>query len=60
MSEKISCLLDRKMRRKNRTPEYHAPSPKGYNEDWYVSSQSMKNLLIQWDTEEENWKIFEV
>ena len=60
MGEKTSCLLDKKVRRKNRIPEYHTPSPDGYNEDWYVNNQSMKNLLTQWDTEEENWKISEM
>ena len=33
MAEKTSCLLDRKMKRKNQIPENHAPSPKGYNEE---------------------------
>ena len=55
MGEKTSYLLDRKVRRKNQIPEYHAPSPKEYDENWYVSNQSMKNLLTQWDIEEENW-----
>ena len=33
MSEKISCLLDKKMRKKNQIPQYHAPSSKGYDEE---------------------------
>ena len=60
MGEKTSFLLDRKMRRKNQIPEYHAPCSEGYNEDWYVSNQSMKNFLTQWDIEEENRKISEM
>ena len=60
MDEKTSCLSDKKMRKKNRIFKYHTLSPEGYNEDWYVSNQSMKNLLIQWDIEEENRKISEV
>ena len=60
MGEKTSCLLDKKVKKKNRIPKYHTPSPKGYNEDWYVSNLSMKNLLTQWDTEEENRKVYEV
>ena len=60
MGEKSSCLSDRKVRKKNRIPEYHTPSPEGYDEDWCVNNQSMKNLLTQLDTEEENWNISEV
>ena len=60
MGEKISCLSDRKVKKKNQIPEYHAPSPKRYDEDWYVSNQLMKNLLIQWNTEKENQKIYQV
>ena len=60
MGEKTSCLADRKVTRKNRIPEYHASSPEVYDENWYMSNQSMKNLLTQWNTEEENWKISEV
>ena len=52
--------MDRKVRRKNQIPKYYAPSPKGYDEDKYMCNQSMKNLLTQWDTEEENRKIYEV
>ena len=33
MGEKTSCLLDRKVRRKNQISEYHTPSPKGYDEE---------------------------
>ena len=33
MGEKTFCLLDRKVRKKNQIPKYHAPSPKGYNEE---------------------------
>ena len=29
MSEKTSYLLDKKVRKKNQIPQYHAPSPKG-------------------------------
>ena len=33
MGEKTSCLLDKKMRKKNQIPEYHSASPEGYNEE---------------------------
>ena len=39
--EKVSYLLDKKVRKKNQIPEYHVFSPKGYDEDWYMSNQSM-------------------
>ena len=32
MSEKTSCLLDSKMKKKNQIFEYHAISSEGYNE----------------------------
>ena len=60
MGEQTSCFWDMKVMRKNRISEYRAPSPEKYDEDWYMSNQSMKNLLTQWDTEKENWKISEV
>ena len=33
MGEKISCLLDKKMRRKNQISEYDISSAKKYNEE---------------------------
>ena len=33
MSKITSCPLDRKLRRKNKIPEYHVPSPKRYGEE---------------------------
>ena len=33
MGEKTSCLSNRKVRRKNQIPEYHAPSSEGYDEE---------------------------
>ena len=33
MGEKISCLLDKKVRKKNEILEYHAPSHKGYDQE---------------------------
>ena len=35
MGEKISCLSDKKVRKKNQIPDYYASSPKEYNEDEY-------------------------
>ena len=32
MGEKTSCLLDKKMRKKNQIPEYHTSSPERYDE----------------------------
>ena len=60
MVKKTSCLLDRKVKKKNQISEYQAPSPKRYNENWYVSNELIKNLLTQWNIEEENQKIYEV
>ena len=48
----------RKVRKKNQIPRYHAPSPKGTMRK--IRDRSIKNLLIQWDTEEENRKILNV
>ena len=48
------------MRKKDQIPEYHTFSPKKYDEDEYMSNQSMKNLLTQWDNEEKNRKISEM
>ena len=31
--KKTSCLSDRKVKRKNQVPKYHAPSPEGYDEE---------------------------
>ena len=48
----------RKVRKKNQIPRYHAPSPEGTMRK--IRDRSMKNLLTQWDTEEENRKILSV
>ena len=56
MGEKTSCLLDRKVGKKNWIPEYHAPSPEWYDKDWYVGNQLMKNLLTWGDNEQKNRK----
>ena len=48
----------RKVRKKNQIPRYHAPSPEGTMRK--IRDRSMKNLLTQWDTEEENQKILSV
>ena len=50
--------IDKKVRRKNQISEYHAPSPRGTMRT--IRDRSMKNLLTQWDTEEENRKIHKV
>ena len=60
MDKKTSYLLDRKVKKKNQIPEYHASSLEEYNEDWYLCNQLIKNLLTQWDTKEKNRKIYEV
>ena len=49
----------RKVKKKNQIPEYHALSPKGYNEE-DMRLIDEKNLLTQWDTEEENRKIYKM
>ena len=48
----------KKVRKKNQISRYHAPSPKGTMRK--IRDQLMKNLLTQWDTEEENQKILSV
>ena len=59
MDEKKNLLpTNKKMRKKNQIPKYHAPSPKGTMRK--IQDQSMKNLLIQWDIEEENRKIISI
>ena len=46
---------NKKVRKKNQIPKYHTPSPeKTMRKIW---DRLMKNLLTQWDTEEENQKI---
>ena len=56
--EKNLLPIDRKVKRKNQIPEYHAPSPGGTMRT--IQDRLMKNLLIQWDIEEENQTIHEV
>ena len=51
--------MNRKVRRKNQIPKYHASSPEG-DEDDTRAIDRWKNLLTQWGTEEENRKIYEV
>ena len=48
----------KKVRKKNQIPRYHTPSPKGTIRK--IQNQLIKNLLTQWDTEEENQKILSV
>ena len=49
MSEKTSCLLDKKMRKKNRIPEYHAPGPEEYDEeDTRLIDEKSPNPLGYW------------
>ena len=45
----------KKIKKKNQISKYYTSSPKGMMRK--IQDQSMKNLLIQWDTEEENQKI---
>ena len=49
---------NRKVRKKNKIPKYHASSPKKTIKK--IRDQLMKNLLTQWDTEKENQKILSV
>ena len=46
---------NKKMKKKNQIPKYHAPSPKRTIRK--IQDQLINNFLIQWDTEEENQKI---
>ena len=46
------------MKKKNQIPKYHAPSPKKTIKK--IQNRLIKNLLTQWDTEEENQKILSV
>ena len=50
--------MSRKIRKKNQIPRYHVLSPKGTIRK--IQDRLMKNLLTQWDTEEENRKILSV
>ena len=46
MDEKTSCLLDRKMRRKNQILKYYVSSPKGYNKkDIRLINEKLHNPL---------------
>ena len=45
-------LTSKKMRKKNQILKYHFLSPKKIMRK--IQDQLMKNLFIQWDTEEEN------
>ena len=47
--------MNKKVRKKNQIPKYYASSPEETIRK--IRNQLMKNLLIQWDTEEENQKI---
>ena len=51
-------LTSRKVRKKNLIPRYHASSLKGTMSK--IRNRSIKNLLTQWDIEEENQKTDEV
>ena len=46
---------NKKMRKKNQIPKYHVPSPEETMRK--IRDRSMKNLLTQWNIEEENQKI---
>ena len=48
----------RKIRKKNQIPKYYTPSPKKTMKK--IQDRLIKNLLIQWDTKEENQKILNV
>ena len=49
MGEKIFCLLDRKVRKKNQIFKYHVPSPEGYNEeDTRLIDEKPHNLVEYW------------
>ena len=58
MGEKNLLPTNRKVRKKNEIPKYYAPSPKGTMKK--IQDQLIKNLLTQWDIEEENQKILSV
>ena len=49
---------NKKVRKKNQIPKYHAPRPKRTMKK--IQDQLMKNILTQWDIEEENQKILSV
>ena len=58
MGEKNLLPMNRKIKKKNQILKYHAPSPEETMKK--IRDQLIKNLLIQWDTEEENRKILNV
>ena len=60
MGEKASCLLNRKVRKKNQIPEYHAPSPKGYNKKDTRRIDQWKTSLPSGSIEDKNQKIYKV
>ena len=47
--------MNRKIKKKNQISNYHAFNPKETMKK--IQDQSIKNLLIQWNTEEKNRKI---
>ena len=47
--------INKKMKKKNQIPKYHAPSSKKMIRK--IQDQLIKNFLTQWYTEEENRKI---
>ena len=51
-------LINKKMRKKNQIPKYHILSSKEMMKK--IRDQLIKNLLIQWDTKEENQKILNI
>ena len=50
--------MSKEVRKKNQIPKYHTPSPEGTMRK--IQDRLMKNLLTQWDTEEENRKLLSV
>ena len=58
MGEKNLLPMNRKVKKKNQIPKYHAPSPEETMRK--IRDRLMKNLLIQWDTKKEIRKILSV